>query len=86
MGLAGLAADMPSLITVSLRVIRQIGICHGYGMQADEEQEYVMHVLRIGSTANRQAKMGSLLVLKPVEQILLKVSWKAPRTTILDLS
>ena len=82
MGLAGLAADIPSLITVSLRLIQQIGICHGYDVRADEEQEYVMHVLRIGSTASRQAKMESLLVLKPVEQVLLKVSWRKMSETI----
>ena len=76
MGLAGLLADIPSLITVSLRLIQQIGICHGYDLRTDREQEYVMHVLRIGSTASRQAKMESLLVLRPVEQVLLKVSWR----------
>ncbi len=76
MGLAGLAADIPALITVSLRLIQQIGICHGYDARADGEQEYVMRILRIGSTASRQAKMESLLVLKPVEQVLLKVSWR----------
>ncbi|MHC4697753.1 MAG: EcsC family protein [Planctomycetota bacterium] len=82
MGLAGLAADVPSLITVSLRLIQQIGICHGYDVRADEEQEYVMHVLRIGSTASHQAKMESLLVLRPVEQVLLKVSWRKMSETI----
>ncbi len=82
MGLAGLAADIPSLITVSLRLIQQMGMCYGYDMQADEEQEYVMHVLRIGSTASRQAKMESLLVLRPLEQVLLKVSLRKMTETI----
>ncbi len=82
LGLAGLAADIPSLITVSLRLIQQIGICYGNDVRAEQEQEYVMHVLRIGSTANRQAKMESLLVLRPVEQVLLKVSWRKVSETI----
>lgn len=76
LGLVGLAADVPALLTISLRLVQQIGICYGYDVKSYEEQEYVMHVLRIGSTSNPKAKMECLVGLKHIEQILLKVSWQ----------
>jgi len=75
MGLAGLAADVPALFTISLRLIRQIGTCYGHDLRSDAEQEYVMHILRTGSTPNLKAKVECLMALKQIEQILLKVSW-----------
>ena len=75
-GFAGLVADVPALLAVSLRLIRQIGICYGFDMASQQEQEYLMHVLRIGSTSNVKARMESLIALKHVEQILLKLSWQ----------
>jgi hypothetical protein len=75
LGLAGLAADVPALFTISLRVIRQVGTCYGYNMRSGEEQEYVMHILRTGSTPNLKTKMECLVALKQMEQVLLKVSW-----------
>lgn len=75
-GLAGLAADIPALLMISLRLIRQTGICYGYDMKSDAEQEYVTHVLRIGSTSSFKAKMECLFALKRLEQVLLRVSWK----------
>ena len=75
-GLPGLAADIPALFAVSLRLIQQTGICHGYDVSTPEEREYLMHVLRIGSTSGLKAKMELLVALKPVEDILIKVSWR----------
>jgi hypothetical protein len=75
-GLVGLAADVPALLTVSLRLIRQIGICYAYDMKSDAEQEYLMHVLRVGSTSNLKTKIEFLAGLKHIEQILIKTSWK----------
>jgi len=75
LGLVGLVADIPALLTISLRLVQQIGICYGYDVKSYEEQEYIMHVLRIGSTSSLKAKMEFLVGLKHIEQIMLKVSW-----------
>ncbi len=75
LGLAGLAADIPALFTISLRLIGQIGTCYGNDMRSEREREYAMHVLQVGSTPNLKAKMECLAALKQIEQILLKVSW-----------
>ncbi len=76
LGLADLVADIPALFAVLLRVIQQIGMCYGYDMKSEAEQEYVMHVLRIGCTSSRRAKMEYLAVIKPVECIFLGVGWR----------
>ena len=75
-GLVGLAADIPALFTIELRLIQQIGICYGFDVYKENEQEYVLHILRTGSTGDLKAKLEFLIGLKEIEQILLKVAWK----------
>ncbi|MDC0358049.1 EcsC family protein [Oligoflexia bacterium] len=74
LGLMGLAADIPALLTLSLRSIQQVGRSYGYDMQAWEEREYAMHILRVGSASSFKSKMEFLVSLKHVEQVLVKVS------------
>lgn len=75
-GLLGLAADIPALLTISLRLVQQMGICYGYDVRKEEEREYILQILRTGLAGSIKDKMGFLLGLKQFEQILLKVSWK----------
>lgn len=72
----GLAADVPALLTVALRLIQQIGVCYGYDVQTDDERAYVLHILKTGSTTDLKAKAAFLLELKEIERMLLKVTWK----------
>lgn len=75
-GLVGLIPDIPALFTVALRLIQQIGLCYGYQVDSDTEREYVLHILRTGSTGDLKAKLEFLIGLKQIEQILLRVTWK----------
>ena len=75
-GIFGLPADIPALFMISFRQIQQIGTCYGYDTTSEEEQEYVLQILRTGSTGDIKAKVQFLVGLKQIEQILLKVSWK----------
>lgn len=75
-GLVGLAADVPALFTVALRLIQQIGTCYGYDVSTEAEREYVLHILRTGSTGDLKAKLECLIGLKQIEEILLNVTWK----------
>jgi hypothetical protein len=74
-GLPGLIADIPALFTIAIRLIQEIAICYGYDVYEDNEHEYVLQVLRIGSTVDFKAKMEFLIRLKQVEQVLLRVAW-----------
>lgn len=76
LGLFGLAADIPALFTICLREIQEVAQCYGYDTTTPEEKEYMLQVLRTGSTGDIKAKMEFLIMLKQIEQILLKVSWK----------
>ena len=76
LGLFGIVPDIPLLFTIALRLIQQVGLCYSYDIADEAEQEYVMHILRTGSTADITAKMEFLVGLKQIEQILLKVTWK----------
>lgn len=76
LGIFGLAADIPALFTICLREIQEIALCYGYDVTTPEEKEYMLQVLRTGSTGDIKAKMEFLIMLKQIEQILLKVSWK----------
>jgi uncharacterized protein (DUF697 family) len=73
-GLAGLAADIPALMAISLRLIRQVGTCYGYEMDSDQENEHALHVLRIGSASTLRAKMEFLVGLKEIQRTLVRLS------------
>jgi uncharacterized protein (DUF697 family) len=73
-GLLGLAADIPALIAIALRLIRQIGTCYGYDMNTDPETEHSLHVLRVGSAPTLKAKMDLLVALKEIQYTLVRLS------------
>ncbi len=73
-GGAGLAADIPALLAISLRLVQHIVVCYGYDISRLEEREFVKHVLWTGSAADLKAKTEALSHLKILEGILLKAS------------
>jgi EcsC protein family len=75
-GIVGLAADIPALFTIAIRLIQETATCYGYDVYDDSEHDYVLHVLRAGSTGDIKAKLEFLVGLKQIEQMLLKVAWK----------
>lgn len=76
LGLPGLAADIPALMTISLRQIQEIAMSYGYDTRTPQEFDYMLQVLRTAATGDIRAKMEFLLMLKQIEQILLNVTWK----------
>lgn len=75
-GIVGLGADIPALFTIAIRLIQEVATCYGYDVYEDNEHDYVLHVLRTGSTGDIKAKLEFLIGLKQIEQVLLKVAWK----------
>ena len=76
LGLMGLAADIPALFTLVIRLIQQTAVCYGYDPTKPEERDYVIHILRTGSAGDVKGKLEALIFLKQLEQILIKVTWK----------
>jgi hypothetical protein len=70
-GLAGFIADLPLTLSIAIREIRTIGICYGYPTTSIEETDYVLHVLRAGSSSEPRVRAESLSILKELES-----SWR----------
>lgn len=75
-GLPGLAADIPAIITIGLRTIHKIGICYGYEVKSEVDQKFVMGILATAGANSIEEKTAALLVLRQVEVILAKMTWK----------
>jgi hypothetical protein len=76
LGLLGLAADIPMILSIVIREIRTIGASYGYDTNSPEETDYILRILSVGSAGDIKVKIEFLLGLKEIEQILLKVAWK----------
>ena len=75
-GLPGLAVDIPALFSILLREIQGMACCYGYDPSTETEREYLLHILRTGSTTNVKEKIEFVVTLKEFEQILIRVTWK----------
>ncbi|HUS24184.1 MAG TPA: EcsC family protein [Candidatus Binatia bacterium] len=63
-GAAGLAADVPTLLTLALRTIHRTGLCYGDAPAADEERSLALGIFALASAntvAERQAAWAALL-------------------------
>lgn len=66
-GLPGLVADLPLLISNALRSIRTIGLSYGFSARTPHEHNYILHVLRAGSSAEPAVRAESIAILKQLE-------------------
>jgi hypothetical protein len=69
-GAAGFVADIPLLLSIAIRVIRTIGLCYGYRPMAPHETDYMLHILRIGSSGESAEKTASMLALRQLDRII----------------
>jgi EcsC protein family len=66
-GIIGFVADVPLVISLAIREVRLIGLCFGYHVNTPAEVDYILHVLRIGSSVDPKSKASSLDALKKIE-------------------
>ncbi len=66
-GLPGLVVDLPLLVSNALRSIRTIGLCYGFSARTPHEHNYILHVLRAGSSAETAVRAESIAILKQLE-------------------
>ena len=74
MGGAGIAIDIPVLMTFSLRTIHKIGLCYGYKADTDEEKQYVLQILSAVGSNSLKEKQVALYQLATLKNAL-KVPW-----------
>lgn len=70
-GWAGLLMDVPALYTIALRTVQQIATCYGYDAASEPEQQYALFLVRTGSSRDGANKLGCIVELKKLEQVLL---------------
>ena len=66
-GFAGLMADIPLILSIAIRSIRTIALCYGYSAAHPPETDYALHILRIGSTNEKDIRATTLALLKKLE-------------------
>jgi len=74
-GLAGLALDVPGLMTLSLRTIYQTGLCYGFELKGEEGRRLALHIFSLAGANSLKEKEAALLSLAAMRQMLLQQSW-----------
>jgi uncharacterized protein YdcH (DUF465 family) len=77
LGLAGIAIDIPVVITLAFNTINKIGICYGYECKTKDDREFCMAILSASSSNTIEEKAAALGFLKNIEITLTKKSWEA---------
>ena len=76
LGLPGLIADIPSLITMSLRVIHKIGLCYGYDCITQTDKQFVYSILSAAGSNSVKEKAASISNLQAINKIIAGETWK----------
>lgn len=76
LGLPGLIADIPSLITMSLRVIHKIGLCYGYDCITQTDKQFVYSILSTAGSNSVKEKAASISTLQAINKTIAGVTWK----------
>ncbi|AWH85533.1 EcsC family protein [Flavobacterium album] len=63
-GLAGMALDIPAIITLSLRTINKIALCYGFQNNNDDENQIVLSILSVAGANSIEEKEQALTALQ----------------------
>jgi hypothetical protein len=69
--------DIPAIITIALRTIHKIGLCYGHECVSKENKDFVLAIMAASGANSMEEKAASLSVLRSLEVILIKQTWKS---------
>lgn len=75
-GLAGIAIDIPTSVTLALRTIHRIGLCYGFDGTADRDRQFVLGILGAAGANSIVEKNAALATLRTIEVMIAKLTWK----------
>lgn len=75
-GLPGMIADIPALITLSLRTIHKIGLCYGYECKTEADKRFVYGILSAAGANTVEEKTVSVATLQAMSVTISKMTWK----------
>lgn len=68
-GLAGLIADIPAIVTLSMRTIYRTAMCYGYEVKSFSDNEYLMAVMAVAAANSMDEKQEAL---DQMQRVMLK--------------
>lgn len=74
-GVAGLAIDIPTLITLAFRTIQKIALCYGYTNDKDEDFLKVISIVSAASSNTIKEKTTAVYILRGLTTSLTKGFW-----------
>jgi hypothetical protein len=75
-GLPGMAADIPAIITLALRTVHKIGICYGYESTSENDKNFALGIMAASGANSVAEKTASLATLRSIEVTIAKTTWK----------
>jgi hypothetical protein len=76
-GFLALPADVAALVTLSLRLIRQVGVEYGYAEDSEAEREFCFSVMQGASANTIEEKTAALFLLADVSRMIATQTWKS---------
>ena len=77
MGIAGIAIDIPTLITLNLRAIGEYATYYGFDINRQEERLFAFNILGFSSASSAMAKNVAMAQLVKIsQQVAKKVVWE----------
>lgn len=76
-GIIALPADIPLLIALALRVVRQVGMEYGYTDDNEDETQFVFSILSVTGANSQAEKAEALAMAALLMNVLSKQTWKA---------
>lgn len=76
-GAAGMIVDIPALIGLNLRAIGEYACYYGISLESEQERQYAMNVLMLGTDPGMAAKQATLANLNRIAlDVAKRKSWK----------
>lgn len=77
LGIAGMAIDIPTLITLNLRAIGEYATYYGFDINRQEERLFAFNILGLSSASSAMAKNVAMAQLVKIsQQVAKKVVWE----------
>lgn len=77
-GVAGIAVDIPALVTLNLRAIGEYATYYGFDVTSQQERLWVMNILGYASSPNDLAKQSAMAELVRIAQdVARRKTWEA---------
>lgn len=76
-GLPALVVDVPALVLLALRMVRQIGCEYGYDADTEEERQFVLSTVSAASANSQAEKITAMTINAYLINLISKTTWKA---------